>query len=160
MAKLTRFMKITFIFYIGWLFIFVVVKFSGLSIRISSIKQNIESGVYNYNLVPFRSLGYYFQNITEPFGYTNILGNMICFLPLGFLLPFVFKRAGSFVNTIVVCFITILGIEIFQLITMVGYFDMDDIILNTLGCLIGRSVFGIFQYFFGERGQKKFLASR
>lgn len=40
-----------------------------------------------------------------------------------------------------ICLISIIGIESFQLVTMLGYFDVDDIILNMTGCLIGYCVY-------------------
>jgi glycopeptide antibiotics resistance protein len=51
------------------------------------------------------------------------------------------KKCRKLVKTISICFISIIGIESFQFITMLGYFDIDDILLNILGCLIGYCVY-------------------
>lgn len=48
--------------------------------------------------------------------------------------------------TSVVCLASIVGIETHQFITMLGYFDVDDIILNFVGCLIGKSMYDLIQY--------------
>jgi glycopeptide antibiotics resistance protein len=134
--------KIIFVTYICLLLIFVVVKFNGSIDRIISIKENRSAGAWNYNLIPFRTMTRYLQNITDSYAYTNILGNILTFGPLGFLIPIIFKSCRKLVKTISICFISIIGIESFQFIAMLGYFDIDDILLNTLGCLIGYCVYG------------------
>jgi glycopeptide antibiotics resistance protein len=87
------------------------------------------------------------QNITDSYAYTNILGNILTFGPLGFLIPITFKKCRKLVKTISICFISIVGIESFQFIAMLGYFDIDDILLNTLGCFIGYCVYGGLRIF-------------
>lgn len=134
--------KIILFTYICLLLFFVVVKFHGSIDRILSIKENRSLGIWNYNLIPLRSITPYLQNISEGYAKTNILGNILAFGPLGFLIPIIFKKCRKFVKTISICFISIIGIESFQFIAMLGYFDIDDILLNTLGCLIGYCVYG------------------
>lgn len=143
--------NILFIFYICLLLYFVVIKFDGALERISYIQSNRDLGFYNYNLVPFRTLSYYIQYINDSFAYTNIFGNIIAFVPLGFLIPITLKKGRTFLKTILICFISIVGIEVFQLITMLGFFDIDDILLDTLGCFIGRCVFSGFQVFLNNK---------
>ena len=70
-------------------------------------------------------------------GFDNLFGNIFAFVPFGVLLPLVFKRCNK------VWYILINGawfsllIELFQLITRFGEFDVDDIMLNTFGALLG-----------------------
>jgi glycopeptide antibiotics resistance protein len=141
-VKIGNVWKIIFVTYICLLLIFVVVKFNGSIDRIISIKENRSTGAWNYNLIPFHSMIRYLQNITDSYAYTNILGNILPFGPLGFLIPIIFKKYRRFVKTISICFISIIGIESFQFVTMLGFFDIDDILLNTLGCIIGYCVYG------------------
>lgn len=133
--------KIIFVVYIVLLLILVAVKPIGFIDRMQSILNNRNNGIWNYNLDPFRDLSRYFRNITDSYAYINILGNVIPFCPLGFLIPITSKKRISFLKTMLICFISIFGIEVFQFVTMLGYFDIDDIFLNMAGCLIGYCVY-------------------
>jgi len=67
----------------------------------------------------------------------SLLANIIAFIPWGFLLPYLYKRYYNFVSFLFLSFTFVVFIELFQFITMLGYFDIDDILLNLTGCLIG-----------------------
>lgn len=58
-------------------------------------------------------------------------------VPFGIMVPVLWKPARRFTITMVLGLIYILGIEGIQLITDLGVFDVDDIILNMIGVLIG-----------------------
>lgn len=66
----------------------------------------------------------------------NFFGNILMFIPLGFLLPVLSRRFQKVGNAVLVCAGTSLTIEILQLFLTRGT-DIDDLILNTLGGLIG-----------------------
>lgn len=102
------------------------------------------------NLVPFHTIGYYmFDSHNLWSSFINVAGNMVLFIPLGLLLPFIGKDASHIVNRqeikglsydwriIVTGFSFSLLIEIGQLLMEVGAFDVDDLILNTLGGWLG-----------------------
>ena len=68
---------------------------------------------------------------------------MLMFVPLGFLLPVVFKNFRSTFKTTLLVFLFSFSIEVIQ------YFigrsaDIDDLILNTLGGIIGYGIFILF----------------
>lgn len=71
----------------------------------------------------------------QPF-YINFLGNIILFLPIGFLLPLLFRKMESFPYTVIAGLSTSLFIEVMQL-PQNRSSDVDDLWLNTLGALIG-----------------------
>jgi glycopeptide antibiotics resistance protein len=102
-------------------------------------EKMMEKGIKRANFVPFKTLRY-FYTIRKRYSYLvakNILGNIIGFVPLGILLPLLFanlQRAGKTTGTV---FLISLGFETMQLIFNLGVFDMDDLILNTLGGAIG-----------------------
>lgn len=127
--------------YIVVLFLFVVIKFSGsiavLIDRINSIMANRADGIWNVNLIPFKSIETQFKHITQWWALKNILGNIVPFIPLGFLLPMAYKSYRKPCKALLLLLAIIIGIEIFQLITMLGAFDIDDIILNFTGAVIG-----------------------
>ena len=62
-------------------------------------------------------------------------------LPFGFILPVIFRRMNSGFLICVSGFILSLTVEVIQLVTKVGCFDVDDMILNTLGATLGYVLF-------------------
>lgn len=68
--------------------------------------------------------------------YINFLGNIILFVPIGFLLPLVFRKMEFFPLTVLAGFFLSLFIEIMQL-PQHRSSDVDDLWLNTLGAFIG-----------------------
>lgn len=105
---------------------------------------------YRYNLIPFveiRRFWIYRDSLGSVALYTNIFGNIIGFLPFGFILPIVTHRMRSGFVIIMSGFALSLTVELIQLVTRVGIFDVDDLILNTLGAAIGYLFFVICDYF-------------
>ncbi|MCD8125552.1 MAG: VanZ family protein [Lachnospiraceae bacterium] len=125
--------------YILLLFVFVVIKFNGslegLSERIEMYSQ---PGYRNYNLIPLRTIRMQLRYVRADWARLNLLGNVLAFLPFGFLLPLAYgKRMNSLQRVFFVGLISVAVIELFQLITKLGSFDVDDILLNMLGILGG-----------------------
>ena len=80
------------------------------------------------NLIPF-----------QDFSARNMEGmvlNAIMFAPLGFLLPAYFERYRHWGRTLAAGFLTSLAVELIQLFTFRAT-DVDDLIMNTLGTLVG-----------------------
>ncbi len=69
----------------------------------------------------------------------NIL-NVLMFIPIGFLISCGIRKK-NILKIIGIGFILSLAIEIMQLATKRGVFNIDDIIHNTLGCIIGYGIF-------------------
>lgn len=101
---------------------------------------------YRYNLEPLREIKRYW-NYKNQMGNLNVIlnlfGNVICFMPLGFVLPVLTNRKWKVVGTTLVCCFTSCFVETMQLISKLGSFDIDDIILNTFGGLLGYLLFWI-----------------
>lgn len=98
------------------------------------------SGVRRYNIVPLKTILSFIINAnhyTTWIVFINLAANIITFIPLGFFLPWLFKSINSLKKTLIYCFSIILFIEIMQFVLNVGIFDVDDIILNMIGSLIG-----------------------
>ena len=131
--------KILFSIYILFLILFVVLKFDGSFERIislhNSIIENEKDGIRNINLIPFRSMSPYLKNITETFAFKNIAANIVAFIPLGFFISN--KNPKNVFKALIICLGVILSIELIQLFFKIGFFDVDDIILNFTGSLIG-----------------------
>ena len=71
----------------------------------------------------------------------NLVGNVVLFVPPGWLLPDIWKRNRNFFVFFFNCLATILLIEITQLLTLLGSFDIDDVILNMASLLLGYLVY-------------------
>lgn len=66
----------------------------------------------------------------------NIIGNLCLFIPLSFLLILKDNKYKNILRQTVIILPSILMTETLQMITNVGVFDIDDIILNYLGVLL------------------------
>jgi glycopeptide antibiotics resistance protein len=71
----------------------------------------------------------------------NLIGNTALFIPLGIVWPAVFKKLDSHKKVISAGFGMSLAIELLQLLFYDRATDIDDLILNTLGFLIGYGIY-------------------
>lgn len=99
---------------------------------------------YHYNLVPLREIKR-FLIYRESLGWfavtANLFGNVVGFVPLGTILPMLMRKNRKFYSIVLLSFEFSLLVETVQLISKVGSFDVDDLILNTLGGAIGYLIF-------------------
>ena len=95
---------------------------------------------YRYNLVLFQEIRR-FWTYREQLGSlavaANLLGNVVGFIPLGFIPPVVSSNARGFFFITFSGFALSLCVETAQLITKFGCFDVVDLVMNTLGTAIG-----------------------
>lgn len=101
---------------------------------------------YQYNIVPFREIKrfwIYRKQLGAFAVVTNLLGNVVGFVPFGFILPLISRRVRGFFLITLSGFTLSLLVEVIQLVTKVGCFDVDDMILNTLGAAIGYILFAV-----------------
>ena len=107
--------------------------------------MQVERG-YRYNLMPFveiRRFWKYRDQLGNFAVFSNIFGNVIGFLPWGFILPIIFRRMDRAFLIFLSGFLLSLIVEVIQLISKVGCFDVDDLILNSLGAVLGYVFFVI-----------------
>ena len=98
----------------------------------------------NYNLIPFKVITSYLQKGFTFSSIFNIAGNIILFIPLGFFGYIKYKQ--SIYKTLSLCFFTTLFVELSQLFMPSRLSDVDDLILNFLGGVIGVLVSFIITY--------------
>ena len=94
------------------------------------------------NLIPFSSEG----------AMTYVL-NIIMFMPLGFLLPLIWKNFRNAKKVVLMGFLMLLTIEICQLFN-IRTTDIDDLMMNTLGALVGYCCWKVFSLVFRNAGSK------
>jgi glycopeptide antibiotics resistance protein len=114
----------------------------------SRVVETIEySGIGHYiNLVPFQSIYAYisgFAHYNFSTWMMNIVGNVVLFIPFGLLLPLLFKKYMKVKKLTITCTLSLVLVEMLQLATMRGIFDIDDIILNMTGVFIGFAMWSM-----------------
>lgn len=102
---------------------------------------------YSYNLIPFKEIKRFIK-YRKQLGMvavaTNIGGNIIGFMPFGFILPILTQKARGLLRIFILTLNLSLFIEMIQLVSKVGCCDVDDMILNTLGGVLGYVMFYMF----------------
>ena len=99
----------------------------------------------NLNLEPFHTIRLFLKVLGRQdyltAAVTNLGGNVILFIPLGFFLPQVFPCLQKFWRTTLATVLIITAVELTQLFTLLGSCDVDDLILNVIGAAIGYGIF-------------------
>ena len=136
---ITTAIKISMVVYIAVLFILLFVRHRG------SWWMDLTPFEYarmHLNLVPFKTIGGYIKavfdgsmNLNIPL--ENLFGNLIMFLPFGLYIPFFNKKIDSLKKFILSIVPIFLIIEMAQFMTKRGAFDIDDLILNLTGAILG-----------------------
>ncbi len=101
---------------------------------------------YRYNLVPFKEIERcirYWDVLGPANASMNLLGNVAAFLPFGFILAMLSPKSRKWYLVLFLSLLGSLAIESLQLITRRGSFDVDDLMLNTLGGVLGYGCFRI-----------------
>lgn len=92
-----------------------------------------------------------------------VIENVLLFIPYGLFYCWNFPRRGKILRCTFLGAVISLGIETMQLVTGRGYFQIDDIVTNTLGAFIGALLFvcisGVGK-FFRSHGGNLFHAGR
>lgn len=134
-------MRISFIFYA---IILIALLFLRPPIDTSELTF-FEYIKYYTNIIPFKTIGAYFnvffdERMVSTISIENLVGNLILFLPMGIYFPYFVSKLNSlsFYSTAII--ILLFTLEIIQLTTRRGVFDIDDIILNMIGALIGFAI--------------------
>lgn len=101
---------------------------------------------HSFNLIPLRTIRGYFLVLARedaaglslrPYAVTNLLGNLLAFLPLGIFLPLLFRRQRRFWTFLPSSAAVIALVELLQLLSRRGALDVDDLLLNLPGACLG-----------------------
>lgn len=93
-----------------------------------------------YNFHPFWS--YFAINDGEAYLFVQNVMNVVIFIPIGFLLGCGFPKR-SWLNTLMLGCILSITIETLQFIFKRGFCEFDDVMHNTLGCMIGYGAYSL-----------------
>lgn len=92
-----------------------------------------------YNLIPFWSYSMPSKDLQYSMYVENLM-NVLMFIPFGFSLGEAFKSI-SWKTMIIIAMLLSLSIETLQFFLKKGFAEVDDVLHNTLGCLIGYGVY-------------------
>lgn len=149
--------KITRQFYVKTIIICLLVLYTLLVIDFTLINDSFGRSISNIFLADSKQLSEYFANKTNviPFATVrlfinafkegslrpyvvleNILGNFFVFMPFALLVPNVFLRINSAVKFLLFISVSVLLVEILQIVFLTGSADVDDFILNVGGAMV------------------------
>lgn len=118
-------------------------------------KELFEMYVQNsLNLVPFKTILQYFYRGTVNQFVVNVVGNLVCLMPLGILLPLNFEKQQKTGIFLMTCVLIVSAVEILQFATLSGSCDIDDFILNVGGAFLiylftkNKEAFGFLKQIF------------
>nr|WP_229522133.1 VanZ family protein [Paenibacillus monticola] len=114
------------------------------------------------NYIPFKEIikEIHSLSISHPFLSTNLIGNILIFIPLGLFIPLLFtSRGASFVKIFMLPLLLSLCFEVTQLLLCIGTFDVDDLILNTAGGIVGYAASRSFAMMKKPRSHKDLVLS-
>ena len=96
--------------------------------------------VVDDNLVPFHTLQIYLDNLGSEFWMRNLLGNLLLLLPLGLLGPISLPVLNRWWRIAMVAVLFSVAIELIQLVVPDRSADIDDVIVNVAGALLGYAI--------------------
>ena len=120
----------------------ILFKFLPLEVIVNHLTLNFENERFwgNNNFIPFKTIYQYLfsaTNLSFSIRIQNLAGNIIGFIPFGFLMPLLSRKFLNLKVITLTTFCLSLVYELTQLVFRFGSFDVDDLILNTLGGVVG-----------------------
>ena len=131
-----------------WIVVFTVYlagvfHFTGTGTIYNIRQYGMDNSVTTFNLIPFSA--------TE-FDVESYLLNIVLLVPLGVFLPLIWQRQDRFLKILLAGFGFSLLIELSQLVNIRNS-DIDDLLLNTLGAVIGYLLYRLFKAMFKRKAQ-------
>ena len=141
-----------------WRFLFLI--YCGMMVWLLFRRSNdYISGVpyklqlqHNANLIPFYTIGNYIHvlrhsgdSYLRAHCFINLGGNVLLFIPAGWLLPRLWPKTRNYIRFFVLCVGIMFLVESVQLLTLLGRFDVDDLILNLTGMTVGFLLYTLRQ---------------
>jgi glycopeptide antibiotics resistance protein len=96
------------------------------------------------NMIPFKTILLFINSklsMRDIMG--NLLGNILGFIPLGILVPMLFPFVATFRKLLLAAFGISMMFELLQLIFVLVSFDVDDLLLNTIGAALGYYIYSL-----------------
>ena len=127
--------------FIIYCFILVYVLFLGRGTRVGFTYAEYMRRFTNF--IPFKTIIEYMQRYSN--GYwrlatLNLLGNLALFVPMGMALPCLSRKLNRFWKVTLTVFGMVVVVELVQGLLRVGSIDIDDVIFNVVGAMVGYGI--------------------
>ena len=138
-----------FALYVYALFKIILFKFDSINVTflMSRLQRNLGNPDYilnrlqSGNFILFKTISDYLQ-IPSIHHITNLLGNIVIFIPFGAFILLLSKNKGMSFICVLACSLGLsLCMECLQVVFSIGSFDVDDLVLNTSGGMLGYGAF-------------------
>ena len=131
-----------------WVCFIAYLLLLGYAVFFSSGFGREEHADYRYNLTLFQEIGRYYGVGIRTGSWRlflwNVVGNVCVFVPFGIFLPALFAKCQKLFSVFFFTLEFSLMVELIQLVTKVGSFDVDDLLLNTIGGILGYFLYKMF----------------
>lgn len=113
----------------------------------------------NINIIPMLETIYMFKDTSIGIQNSlyNVFGNIILFIPFGFIVPLLYKYYNKLSCIVLYAVTASLTIETIQFFTNINVTDIDDVIFNTFGAILGFIFFNLIKYFANKTKLKPFF---
>ena len=148
-----------FVFYMYALFKIILFKFRwrDMSFLLHQLERNFGTPdillhqLQRGNFIPFKTIFIYIQNLSGWHNFSNLVGNIVVFVPFGMFLVLLFKKKElSFKDVLALSLSLSLCLECLQVVFTIGNFDVDDLILNTSGGVLGYCAIKLYDKFYNK----------
>ncbi|MFG2630265.1 VanZ family protein [Streptomyces sp. NPDC048473] len=120
-----------------------LVAFSVVLAKVTLTPSSASEGLVRPNMHPGRSLRQYAEDYTFLAACKQVGGNVLLGVPFGVLLPILVPRRRRMVRMFFLTVLVMVLVELMQGTLVAGRaFDIDDVILNSAGALLGYLAFG------------------
>lgn len=136
---------VLFVIYIAMLF-FILFLYGGRGGNQFGLEVFSKEHFDMVNYIPFATIFSFLERVNEnsiniDIVVRNIAANLMMFIPMGMALPVLFeKKFDKCWKVLLFVAILVLVIETIQFVTFSGLVDIDDLILNVLGAIIGYGI--------------------
>lgn len=89
------------------------------------------------NAIPFVTIRIYLDNLDSAFWVSQAIGNVLLLLPVGLFGPMAFPWLGRWWRVVLFAFLISASIEVAQLFIPERSADVDDVMINVIGALLG-----------------------
>ncbi|MBA4535155.1 VanZ family protein [Brevibacillus halotolerans] len=96
----------------------------------------LHGSYFEISLIPFDTIISFFTHF-ESYNRFELLGKILLYIPIGILIPLLFSSINNMLRNFVFTLALSLLMNSMILVIRVGFFDIDDIILNVVGGVIG-----------------------
>jgi glycopeptide antibiotics resistance protein len=116
----------------------------GLLLTLSPVYQ-APGQVVEPNVIPLRTIGIYLANLDSGFWLRNLVGNLVLLLPVGLVGPMVFPWMDRWWRVLLAAVALSLAIEVAQLWVPDRSADVDDVLLNGAGAILGYAILRVLR---------------